>query len=392
MQKVAVSNIAKQIRGVSYKPVDLHNDLNKDSVILLRANNISGGKINFDDVVYVDKKKVSSEQYLQKGDILICASSGSKNLVGKAASVSFDIKCTFGAFCKVIRPISKYANYLGMYFQSDIYRRIISNVAIGANINNIRNEHIDSLELSIYSDDKNNEIVSILDKLQSIITHRRTQLEKLDLLVKARFVEMFGTLLKNPNNYPITTIAEVCSLIKDGTHQTPEYTDDIEEGYKFLSSKDVMSQKIDWSNIKYIPQTLHEKLYSTLKPQKNDILMSKNGVNYGVAAVNDTEEVFDIYVSLALLRPLDIINPIFFRCAINNPDTKMQFDGSIKGIGVPNLHLGEIKKTKILLPPLNEQKEYVTFVKQVDKSKATVQKALDEAQLLFDSLMQEYFG
>ena len=203
---------------------------------------------------------------------------------------------------------------------------------------------------------------------------------------------MFGTLLKNPNNYPITTIAEVCSLIKDGTHQTPEYTDDIEEGYKFLSSKDVMSQKIDWSNIKYIPQTLHEKLYSTLKPQKNDILMSKNGVNYGVAAVNDTEEVFDIYVSLALLRPLDIINPIFFRCAINNPDTKMQFDGSIKGIGVPNLHLGEIKKTKILLPPLNEQKEYVTFVKQVDKSKATVQKALDEAQLLFDSLMQEYFG
>lgn len=248
------------------------------------------------------------------------------------------------------------------------------------------------MEVPLVSFTEQKRILENIRKVKHIITHRRTQLEKLDLLVKARFVEMFGTLLKNPNNYPITTIAEVCSLIKDGTHQTPEYTDDIEEGYKFLSSKDVMSQKIDWSNIKYIPQTLHEKLYSTLKPQKNDILMSKNGVNYGVAAVNDTEEVFDIYVSLALLRPLDIINPIFFRCAINNPDTKMQFDGSIKGIGVPNLHLGEIKKTKILLPPLNEQKEYVTFVKQVDKSRVVVQKALDEAQLLFDSLMQEYFG
>lgn len=231
-----------------------------------------------------------------------------------------------------------------------------------------------------------------LEKLYSIITHIRTQLEKLDLLVKARFVEMFGTLPENPNNYSITTIAEVCSLIKDGTHQTPEYTDDIEKGYKFLSSKDVMSQKIDWSNIKYIPKVLHEKLYSTLKPQKNDILMSKNGVNYGVAAVNDTEEVFDIYVSLALLRPLDIINPIFFRCVINNPDTKMQFDSSIKGIGVPNLHLGEIKKTKILLPPINKQEEYVTFVKQVDQSKSILQQELTQTQTLFDSLMQEYFG
>ena len=194
----------------------MHNDLNKDSVILLRANNISDGKINFDDVVYVDKKKVSSEQYLQKGDILICASSGSKNLVGKAASVSFDTKCTFGAFCKVIRPVSKYANYLGIYFQSNIYRRIISNVAIGANINNIRNEHIDSLELSIYSDDKNNKIVSTLDKLQSIITHIRTQLEKLDLLVKARFVEMFGDPVSNPMGWKKKNLKDVvtddCSI------------------------------------------------------------------------------------------------------------------------------------------------------------------------------------
>ena len=120
--------------------------------------------------------------------------------------------------------------------------------------------------------------------------------------------------------------------------------------------------------------------------------MSKNGVNYGVAAVNDTDEVFDIYVSLALLRPKEIIHPIFLRCVINNHETKRQFDSSIKGIGVPNLHLGEIKKTKIFLPPIEHQKVFVTFIEQVDKSKVAVQKALDEFQTLFDSLMQEYFG
>lgn len=279
-----------------------------------------------------------------------------------------------------------------LYYFLESYIEILRNQSIGGIIKYIKLGNLTNALIPVPSIAEQIEVVKILDKAKSIINNRRTQLEKLDLLVKARFVEMFGTLQENPNNHPITTIEKVCSLIKDGTHQTPEYTDNIEEGYKFLSSKDVMSQKIDWSNIKYIPKSLHEKLYSTLKPQKNDILMSKNGVNYGVAAVNDTEEVFDIYVSLALLRPLDIINPVFFRCIINNPDTKMQFDGSIKGIGVPNLHLGEIKKTKILLPPIKLQTQFADFVKQVDKSKVVVQKELEKAQILFDSLMQEYFG
>ena len=217
--------------------------------------------------------------------------------------------------------------------------------------------------------DKQHEYAEILEKIYSVIQMRKEELSALDDLIKARFVEMFGTLQDNRNGYDIVTIEEVCSMIKDGTHQTPTYTEDTENGYKFLSSKDVMTQKIDWTDIKYIPADLHEKLYATIQPQRNDILMSKNGVNYGVAAINDTDEVFDIYVSLALLRPTEVINPVYFRCVINNPDTKRQFDGSIKGIGVPNLHLGEIKKTKILLPPMELQEEYVLFVHQVDKSK-----------------------
>ena len=181
---------------------------------------------------------------------------------------------------------------------------------------------------------------------------------------------MFGSLHDNEKGLDIVTIEEVCMLIKDGTHQTPTYTEDKQNGFKFLSSKDVMTQRISWEDIKYIPADLHEKLYATIQPKRNDILMSKNGVNYGVAAVNDTDEIFDIYVSLALLRPkTDRVNPIFFRCVINNSDTKRQFDSSIKGIGVPNLHLGEIKKTKILLPPMSQQNEFVAFVEQTDKLK-----------------------
>ena len=360
-----LGNLIEQIRGVSYKPEDLHDALNDDSVILLRANNIKDGQLNFDDVVYVDKRKVSAKQLLKAGDILICASSGSKDLVGKAAYVTNDLPMTFGAFCKVVRPKTEYPKYIGHFFNSPYYRERISSSAAGANINNIRNEHIDVLEIAWPSLEEQHNVIKVLDNVSELIALRKEQLAKLDQLIKSRFVELFGSLHDNQKGLEIVAIEDLCILIKDGTHQTPTYTEDKNAGFKFLSSKDVMTQKICWEDIKYIPADLHEKLYAAIQPRRNDILMSKNGVNYGVAAVNDTDEVFDIYVSLALLRPkMDRVNPVYFRCAINTPDTKRQFDASIKGIGVPNLHLGEIKKTKILLPPMSQQKEFVAFVEQ----------------------------
>lgn len=187
MKRKKVSELAKQIRGVSYKTEDLHENLDENSVTLLRANNIFEGRINFDDVVYVDKSRVAREQYLCKGDILVCASSGSKQLVGKAASFNFDTECTFGAFCKVVRPNQDVANYLSMYFQSNTYRRKISEVAIGANINNIRNEHIDALELPIGSNAENEKVVASFSLLQQIIDGRKQQLHKLDELIKSKY-------------------------------------------------------------------------------------------------------------------------------------------------------------------------------------------------------------
>ena len=125
-----IKDVAVQVRGVSYKPNDLHDTLNENSIMLLRANNISDDRINYDDVVFVDKTKVSKSQYLQVGDILICASSGSKNLVGKSASIKGSINATFGAFCKVVRPSDINANYLSHFFTSPKYRETISEMKI----------------------------------------------------------------------------------------------------------------------------------------------------------------------------------------------------------------------------------------------------------------------
>ena len=169
-----------------------------------------------------------------------------------------------------------------------------------------------------------------------------------------------------PEGWVWTTLPELCVLpITDGTHQTPTYTDKA-NGIPFLSSKDVTSQKIDWTNIKYITKDLHEILYKRIAPQKNDILLAKNGTT-GVAAIVEDERVFDIYVTLAVIRPSNFIDPKFLLYIINSVFCKKQFNDHLTGIGLPNLHLTDIKKTIIPVPPYKEQVKIVDTINRLFK-------------------------
>ena len=239
--------------------------------------------------------------------------------------------------------------------------------AIGKNV-------LEEVAVPQISRDEQQKCMDMMDLLESIIRERKSQLDKLDELIRARFVELFGSISNNKFGYEVMTLQDVCEPIKDGTHQTPTYTEDAVNGYKFLSSKDVTSGKVDWNHLKYIPEGLHKELYKRISPRKGDILLAKNGTT-GVAAIVDRDDVFDIYVSLALLRPLGMVTSEYLCSAVNSIETKHQFDSSLKGIGVPNLHLGEIKKTKIVVPPIEEQEKFAEFVKQVDKSKVVALKA-----------------
>ena len=155
-----------------------------------------------------------------------------------------------------------------------------------------------------------------------------------------------------PEGWEWTRLQSITSILTDGTHKTPTYSED---GYIFLSSKNVTSGKIDWSNIMYIPESLHQELYSRLAPKIGDILLAKNGTT-GVAAIVDREEVFDIYVSLALIRVVEnIIDPLYILNVIGSSFAQDYFSSSLKGIGVPNLHLEHIRNTLIPIPPCLEQ-------------------------------------
>ncbi len=192
--------------------------------------------------------------------------------------------------------------------------------------------------------------------------------------------------------WEIKRLKEVCEKITDGTHQTPTYFD---SGYIFLSSGNVTSGIINWDKIKYIDEQQHLEMQKRVSPKINDILLAKNGTT-GVAAMVDRDVDFDIYVSLALLRPIKVITPHYLLYFINSPLAKAQFNSRLKGAGVPNLHLNEIREVEIPFP--NDKKEQQRIVSildeafsSIEQAKENLQRNLQNAKELFQSEMNSIF-
>ena len=204
-------------------------------------------------------------------------------------------------------------------------------------------------------------IAALLDTADRVLKLRESAIDKLDQLAQSVFVEMFGSF----QNFENKKLSEVCDLITDGTHYTPTYVDN---GVVFLSAKNVTKGTVDWNRVKYVPESLHIELQKRVSPKIGDILLAKNGTT-GVAAIVDRDVVFDIYVSLALLRPKDLVDKTFLHAALNSTLTKRQFNSALKGIGVPNLHLVEIRKVTIPVPSVNEQKKFVEILDKINNLK-----------------------
>ena len=181
--------------------------------------------------------------------------------------------------------------------------------------------------------------------------------------------------------------------ITDGTHKTPEYAT-VDDGSPFLSSKDVRNGYIDWSNVKYITKTLHNILHKEVCCKRGDILLAKNGTT-GVAALVDTDDVFDIYVTLAVIRSdKKKVLPEYLLYSINSNVTKEQFSERLVGIGVPNLHLNVIENTNIIVYEISEQQKIVKYLNEkcscIDDAILIKKKQLEMLADYKKSLIYEY--
>lgn len=382
-----LGDVIEQIRGVSYKPSDLNDNLSDDSVVLLRANNIQDGKIVLDDVVYVSKSKVSESQFLRQGDILVCTSSGSKELVGKAALIGEDLPMVFGAFCKVVRPKIECCKYMGHFFQSPYYRKHISEVSAGANINNLRNEHIADLHFPLPPLEEQRRIAAVLDKVSDLIAKRRTQLNKLDELVKSRFIEMFGDIHQS-RVFPYLSIKDFTNVISGGTpdRNIAQYWSNGK--IKWVKTTELKNKIIEDTEEKITKEGLKNSSAKIVPANTILIAMYGQGKTRGMTGCLSVEATTN--QACACILPSPKVNPQYLWHYMMMSYEKLR--NLAKGGNQPNLNGAMIKNFPVLMPPIELQNQFADFVKQTDKSKLAIQKNLEKLETLKKALMQEYFG
>ena len=213
MKMARVGDLAEQIRGVTFAKGDSAPAAQAGYLPILRAGNIGDGQLTFDDLVYVPEPNVKPRQKLLTNDVVIAASSGSLRVVGKAAQSDRNFDGAFGAFLKVLRPGPEVdPRYFAHFFQTPSYRANISSLAAGANINNLKSEHLNNLELPLPPLDEQRRIAAILDEADAIRQKRRQAIAHLDTLTQSIFNEMFGE--EERANFELR---EICTLRSGGT-------------------------------------------------------------------------------------------------------------------------------------------------------------------------------
>ena len=281
--------------------------------------------------------------------------------------------------------------YLYYYLKSPYFQNAILNVGSRAAQAGFNKEDLSKLDIECPELIKQDKIIAVLEKLECIIEKRKIELSNLDDLIKARFVEMFGSPVSNPMSWEKRTLKEVCIKLNDGSHFSPE---SFETGdYKYVTAKNIKFSGFDFSNITYVPEAVHRPIFDRCNPEFEDVLYIKDGATTGVAIVNTLDEEFTLLSSVALLKQdRSIMNGYFLATLLNNKDMYLNIRNNMGGAAITRLTIAKLNAIEIIVPPIELQNQFADFVRQVDKSKVAVQKALDETQTLFDSLMQEYFG
>jgi len=237
-----------------------------------------------------------------------------------------------------------------------------------------------------------NKIVDILDHVALLIKTRKAQIEKMDLLVKSRFVEMFGDPVMNPMGWDEHTINDICSTIVDCPHSTPKYTHE-NTGFMCIRTTIIKPDFIDWERIEYISEEQYVERTKRYIPKQNDIVYSREGAILGIASIINNIGKVALGQRLMLLSANPEICNFKFLCYLmNSPCVINQVKYRISGSASPHINVADVKNFTIPLPSLDLQHQFADFAYSVEKSKITIQRGLKKTELLYKSLMQKCFN
>jgi type I restriction enzyme S subunit len=360
----------------------------------LRITDIQDDNVDWDTVPYCKlESKELSKYELVSGDIVFARTGAT---TGKSFLVMDPPKAVFASYLIRLRLLDKklLPEFVSLFFQTGEYWQAIKDGSSGSAQGGFNATKLGALSIPVPPLPEQRRIVGILDEAFEGIASAKANAEKNLQNARALFESQLQSVFtRYGDGWLSRHLKDVCEKITDGTHQTPTYFD---SGVLFLSSRNVTSGRIDWDNIKYIDTKQHLEMHRRVAPRLNDILLAKNGTT-GVAALVDRDLTFDIYVSLALLRAKDEVLPQFLLHFVNSPVAKQQFNKRLKGIGVPNLHLEEIREVEIAFPKsLAEQKTIVTKLdslrEETDRLASIYQQKLAALDELKKSLLHQAFS
>ena len=361
---------------------------------ITRIETISDRTINRDKMGYADITDISKykDYVLQDGDILMSHINSEKHL-GKAAiyKKENDEIIIHGMNLLMLRANKKLLlpHYAKYFFESNIFLSQIATIT-KKSVNQASFTVSALKELDILCPDlyMQNDIVAKLDKVTVLIDKYKKQLQKLDELVKARFVEMFGDVILNPKGWNKSKLGDVCD-VRDGTHDSPEYHD---IGYPLVTSKNVTGGKIDLTDCSLICESDYLKICERSKVDYGDIIMPMIGT-VGKPVIVDIEPRFAIKnVALIKFKHGSKVLNIYIKTLLASDYFDNAVLSKIRGGTQKFISLGDIRKLEILLPSMDVQKAFSAFMEQTDKLESEIKHSLEKLETLNKALMQKYFG
>lgn len=329
---------------------------------------------------------------LPKGTVIL----SSRAPIGKVAIAGCTMYCNQG-FKNFVCTEKINNKYLYWFLKSKI--SYLNSLGRGATFKELSKAIVSNIEIDVPDMRKQEDIVDNLERINTIIKLRRRQINALEEITKARFVEMFGDAVLNPMNWPVKKLGDLAIQINSGNTPKGGSENYVDQGITFFRSQNVWKDRLEMDDIAYIDTKTHESMKrSSLK--HGDILMTKTGrintenSSLGRAALymgEDDKANVNGHVYFIRLKP-EVNNKFILRILVSTEYRDLIRSVCVGGIDKRQLNKEHIENFPIICPPSNMINEYVTFVEQVNKSKIEVQKALDKTQILFDSLMQQYFG
>lgn len=279
--------------------------------------------------------------------------------------------------------------YLYYFFLSNM--DILESGFKGAGLKHTNKNYINSINISsVPSFEMQDRVIKVLDKVQSIIDKRQQQLEKLDELVKSRFIEMFGTLENPVQEFKRATLKELCTKITDGKHGGCTQ----EEGTEryFVGAREIYDNIVHYDTAPEINLAEFEKDYKRCNVEIGDFLIVNTGATIGKSAIatDPRTECTLLQKSVALLKvKRELLNPVFLQYCYKVNEKMYKVESAS---AQPNLLLSKINSTEIYVAPIESQEQFSAFVKQTGKSKFEIKQSLEKLELLKKALMQKYFG